>query len=492
MCIHSDVFHTFIGQLSMLRQWYDLAKNLITPHVDNNISSENGEDVIRHHLRLFGITSKFYKSKCDRIKLPVIEIVYKRNGVLSESKVEEIKSGLIIISVLPEMSDIEKLGINLLNSNNNPPEIFKQTCFYTKSPLRLRTLHAWKTINATIGKPIVIDSMGSTIWLWYPLGLGGVLFIGTDLAEDLIRYRQGNPKSVSDSNRQQRALWGFDFERPVYLYEQQLLGESKYARPADDWMYLLTNFLSQELGFKTEPVLPGNAKGAVIITGDDDQAFLEKYEAQLKFLKETPMTYFMHPLTKHTRDTIETMLNKSYIDIGIHPDALNKPSKYKYLLNKQTKWFKNLFGRPPLSVRNHGFLNDGYWGHLNPWISNEIKFSSNIPGLNGRILTGSLLPARTLFDNKLTEHWSLLTSIGDGIVFINGCTAKEGLKCIYDLADTIILSNIPGIIVINLHPQNFHDTMFLHHAMLELIKNGFHPWTVSECYQWFYKRDCRE
>ena len=88
------------------------------------------------------------------------------------------------------------------------------------------------------------------------------------------------------------------------------------------------------------------------------------------------------------------------------------------------QWFYKLIGRRAKYVRNHGFLNDGYWRHAVAWCKEGIVGSSNLPGLDGRILNGSLLPSRLVLNGKVTSHWSILTAFGDGAFFIHGLFAQ--------------------------------------------------------------------
>jgi hypothetical protein len=226
------------------------------------------------------------------------------------------------------------------------------------------------------------------------------------------------------------------------------------------------------------------APGAVVVTGDDDQAYLAE---QLSLLGETPITYFLHPQTRHTPATLKSMLDRPWIDLGLH--ALDEPTRYGEKLAEQVRWFRELVGTAPLSVRNHGFLNDGYWGHLPHWQREGIRISSNLPGLGGRILNGSLLPARLANRGELTDHWSILTAIGDGVRFVAGMSDEDAAACITRLGQDISRSGVPGVIVLNLHPQNVGETRAMHGAVHELIAVGFCAMTLSEVLGWFSARD---
>jgi len=289
--------------------------------------------------------------------------------------------------------------------------------------------------------------------------------------------------------RQTEPQWGYAGERPVYLYEEQLRDADRFDRDADWWAVALARVIANAMGISLAPVLPDDAAGAVIVTGDDDQAALEKYAEQLALLDNTPVTYFLHPQTRHTRESVRVMLGKPWIDLGLHPDALDAPSRYRELLLEQGERIADLIGHRPLSVRNHGFLNDGYWGHLPAWLEYGIRISSNLPGVDGRVLNGSLLPARLVYGQSLTRHWSLLTAIGDGMRFALNSTDAQAGRRILDLADAVRASGVPGIIVLNLHPENVLETREMHRAAIEVIRSGFCAWTMRECLEWFERRD---
>jgi hypothetical protein len=335
------------------------------------------------------------------------------------------------------------------------------------------------------GEAVVTDNEGACAWRHVGRGRGGFLLVGTDLAGDLLRLRQGDPCMAA--GRQQDPMWDVAGERPVYLFERQLDGLSREdQRQADFWAVLAADCIASCAGVALEPVLPEAAPGAVVITGDDDQAYLEKYEQQQALLRGAPITYFLHPLTRHSSATLRTLCQRAPVDLGIHPDAIDAPSDYPRLLHEQCKWFRQLTGTQPMSLRNHGFLNDGYWGHLRPWLHEGVRISSNLPGLDGRALNGSLLPARVWMDGVLTPHWSIVTAIGDGIRYVDGGRPDaQAANCVYDLADAIRRSRIPGVLVLNLHPQNVEDTRLMHQAALEVVRSGFLAWNMRDCVDWF-------
>jgi hypothetical protein len=88
------------------------------------------------------------------------------------------------------------------------------------------------------------------------------------------------------------------------------------------------------------------------------------------------------------------------------------------------------------------------------------------------------------WDGTLTEHWSVLTAIGDGVVFALRFTTEQSAACIHGMADKIRSSGVPGLIVLNLHPDNIESTVAMHHAALEVASNGFLPWSMRDCLEW--------
>jgi hypothetical protein len=437
-------------------------------------------EVVAHHLRLFGVRDA---TAGDDDAPRHLTIVDGQGGDAAAAASVDARAGGVVVALDPTPAFCATFGVTSTAIDVAPPlqMILSATTGIVQQ--RLRTLHSAQRFAHAEGVPVVIHDSGVATWFWLPVGAGGILFVGTDLAADLVRYRQGDP--AKEHARPTDPVWGIAGERPLYLFEEQIAGEDPAARHADAWAMATAHIAACHLRRPLQPMLPGNAPGAVIITGDDDQAFLEKYEEQLALLGRTPITYLLHPLTRHTGKTVRTMLGKPWIDLGVHPDALETPAEYGALLKQQCDWFRRLTGKPPVSLRNHGFLNDGYWRHLPHWLDEGVRISSNLPGLDGRVLNGSLLPARLAYGDRLTNHWSMLTAFGDGMIFALGMTDAEAGARVRDLAEKVVASGIPGIIVLNLHPQNVAETRAMHRAALDVIDDGFVAWTLRDCLNWF-------
>lgn len=427
---------------------------------------------MRHMMQVFGLRPAVANLR--------VEILVQPTQLDAEINSRALQ-GNVVMAILPSHAFCQALGVDVVST-----PAFGDADLDCTVPLlcaaKLRTLHPSLRFHGQ-GEPVIVDHDSRTAWLFVPKGAGGVLLVGTSVIADIIRYRQGDPLA----ERPREAVWDIAGERPIYLFEKQILGLPRYQeRQADFWAVICAGFLSAKLRIPLLAVLPGGVDGAVVLTGDDDQAQLEKYGEQLKLIGSTPITYFLHPLTRHTSDTLNRMLRRYQVDLGIHPDALEEPQNYTNLLHQQCAWFEGLTTRRANSVRNHGFLNDGYWGHLKPWIDEKIHISSNIPGLDGRALNGSLLPARVYAGGSLTNHWSVVTAIGDGVRYVNGGKSDvESANCIFDLADAIRQSGIPGVMVLNFHPQNVSDTRAMHLAALEVIRSGFIGWNMRDCLDWF-------
>lgn len=282
----------------------------------------------------------------------------------------------------------------------------------------------------------------------------------------IIEFKQGQIYKV-DSDVDRSAL-GFDFERPIYLYEG-LVDKSNPTKPfADILGFELAQQFSKLNDIPLIEVLPYGAKGLVILTGDDDQAYLEKYSEQIKVIKDFPITYFLHPLTRHNKETLSNL--NSNIEFGIHPDALEAPKKYSELAMEQLKNIQAIVENKIISVRNHGYLSDGYQGHLETWEKLGLEIDVNIPGVDGTALNGSYLPMKVKkIEGTWSEHYSLLTAFGDGMIFAYNMTESEAVSKIKKLAKQIE-NSIPGVLVFNLHPQNISLTTKIHKSILSIAK----------------------
>ncbi len=436
-------------------------------------------DFIAHHLRLFGLGRPNEAHNLSLMTFP---------GKGEAATARECATGDgVAVAILPEPDFLAEIGVTELASNLSPTHL-KYCGGFVSGRGGIKTLHPFRSYSHPQGQAVVVAHDGAAVWLWVPVGKGGFLILGTDIAEDLLRYRQGNPECAS--SRPTEAQWGFAGERPVYLFEAQLAGEDSNARHADWWAIALAETLAEKLHMPRASILPGGAPGAIVITGDDDQAYLEKYDEQLTLLGDTPITYLLHPLTRHTPKTMRAMRQRnSGVDFGIHPDALEAPQRYNEIFDEQVAWYRGLTSANPVSLRNHGFLNDGYWGHLDAWLKHRVGISSNLPGFDGRILNGSLLPARVVFEDALTAHWSILTAIGDGVRFASGMSDKEAAERVENVADSIRRSGIPGVMVLNMHRKKVSETRAMHHAALEIIRSGFVAWNLRQCWEWFQLTD---
>ena len=241
---------------------------------------------------------------------------------------------------------------------------------------------------------------------WHRSARRRTLLIGLDIEEEMVRHRQGDPTKVDTARV--KSAFGFDFERPNYLFEDQLHPQYRTIPWADHLGFYLAETCARLSGYPLIEPLPQGARAAVVLTGDDDQAFLEKYAEQLRIVGRLPITYFLHPLTRHTRETLEHF--PPNVELGLHPDALDKPDTYDQLCMEQAQQICHLSGKLMRIVRNHGYLNRGYLGHLNAWKENGLKLDVNCTGIEGTALNASFLPMRLRQrDGTWAEHYNLLT-----------------------------------------------------------------------------------
>jgi hypothetical protein len=442
------------------------------------VSARTSSEFLAHLLRVFG----FPQASAAKDGAPVV-LYRPREEEVSTAR-EILARGGTIAAVLPAVEFAEAFAVVSEARTIGSPQVLQADRAGPKAWRRLRTLHSYMGFTSAEGVSVISDGEGRAAWLYLSTAARGqIIFIGTDVVSDVVRYRQGDPAVVT--TRPTEPVWGYAGERPNYLFEAQLAGEDFRERPADWWCEALADALEKLCGQVRSPMLPGGAPGAIVVTGDDDQAALHHYAQQREALGSLPITYFLHPLTKHDKASLKQLGAGRRLELGLHPDALDHPDRYRELFSEQARWFRHLTGEDTRTVRNHGFLNDGYWGHAATWNDHGVEGSSNLPGLDGRIINGSLLPARLLLDDKLTEHWSILTAIGDGIVFVHGWDDVQSAACVLDLANRIRESGVPGVIVINLHPENIDKTRGMHDAVLKLAQDGFVPWTMSECFEWF-------
>ena len=441
------------------------------------------QSIVAHHLRLFGVVATeglreevgCFVHVCDR---PDVDEV--------DAALDTCSRGRVVVAVQPSVRYCQRLGVTHSSRLHAAPAVLS---VFAKHPVRdqMRPLHCFASYACERANTLVRDAAGSSVWIEYPSGDGIIIVIGTDLAGDLVRYRQGDQRAVE--HRELAPVWGYAGERPNYLFSDQLEGVDPSKRHADWMMAALRDALCNFRPSLVGEILPEGVAGAIVLTGDDDQAELGTYAEQLNHLDGVPITYFLHPKTRHDSASLQRLRESYRVDLALHPDALDEPARYTQLLHEQVRWYSALVGEQPSAVRNHGYLNDGYWGHLAAWEAEGLRWSMNLPGVDGRILNGSLLPARVATPHVLTHHWSMLTMYGDGMHFALGMSDECAATRIHSGATELKASGVPGVMVANFHPQNIGQTHAMHAAMKELVRDGFVAWTVSDCINWFEARD---
>jgi len=440
------------------------------------------QQVLLHHLRLFG---------CDHRVLRSIAVISGDAPDRFDALASGLGSCQLIVLHQPGLDLCASLGIAVNDRVETAPVEF----YISKAPAsrrRLRSLHRVRLYSHPEGLPVAVlgtdsDTLDGAVWLRISHGNTDILILGSAVAEDLVRYRQGDPAQVTVG--QVGLVADFAHERANYLFEAQRAGEPRHERHADVIAAALADIVTQMLGLVPLPVLPNGVLGAVVITGDDDQAYVERYAEQIDLLGGLPVTYFLHPLTRLTPPEMRRLFAGKRVELGLHPDALDDTGRYAITLTKQANWFRRFAGFPAVSVRNHGFLNAGYWDYVPSWQMAGLHVSSNVTAADGTALNGSYLPSRVALGGQLTDHWSILTALGDGLLFAYAQEPEAAADKVLAAGDAIIQSGIPGVLVLNLHPQNVDRSAAIHHAVHDLVHSGFHAWTLRDCIAWFERRD---
>lgn len=344
-----------------------------------------------------------------------------------------------------------------------------------------RALLPHLAFDRAAGRPIWVDETGLAVIAWREAGERLELVVGVQPDLELRRYTHGDPAKVDETV--DRARFGFGWERPNYLYDANVVPRFPTAAWADALGFTIAEALARESGLPLVAPLPRGARGLVLLTGDDDQAELERYGRQLDLLGGFPITYYLHPLTKHTPTTLAAM--PASVQFGVHIDAVDTPDRYDELCFEQCGLLRELCGQPSRTVRNHGYLNRGYLGHLDAWERCGLWLDANYPGVDGTALTGSFLPFRTQRpDGSWSSHYGLLTPFGDGMLYALKMTADAARRRIRAVAAQLERTR-PGVLVFNFHPQNIIDTVPLHEEVLAIARRpGWHAVGAETYLDW--------
>ncbi|MEQ8746006.1 hypothetical protein [Pyruvatibacter sp.] len=331
--------------------------------------------------------------------------------------------------------------------------------------------------------PVIVTQSGDIVVGWLLRGNQRRLICGFDPVSQFARYTHGDPARAGFSG--QKNLWSAaGHEQPAYLYANHVVSGHEAAPWVDMLGSWLTETLSRMANIPALHPLPGGAKGAVLLTGDDDQAELAKYRHQQKVLNGFPISYFMMDSTNHTPETIQELSPNT--EFGLHVDSLERPGDYDKACAEQFTAVKVLLGdRDVRSIRNHGHLNRGYWGHISAWDENGLKFDLNIRGLDGTCPTGSFLPFSVAPDGTgWAERFSLFSTFSDSMKFYQELSERQQIRLIRRFVRQIEKVG-PGVLVFNFHPQNVADGEAVHRAIVAIgARKGWRPLGVTSYLRW--------
>lgn len=370
----------------------------------------------------------------------------------------------LTLIIAPDASAVRLAG---LRAYQEPAGGFLYTprrSWFARRPPAYRPLLAHVSFSGEGLTPVLATKDGRTVIGWWQHNGQRHLIVGLNVVEELVRYTHGDPTKVETAR--DKTLWGHGHERSAYLFEDHIVRGYELSPWADRLGFLLARLIAFTCGIPLVEPLPEGAKGGVVLTGDDDQAYLEKYDEQLRLLDGFPISYIMLPHTKHTSETLARMPKS--VEFGIHVDALPNPAAYEQIAREQTNAVRRLTGHHARTVRNHGHLNRGYWGQLAAWEDCGLVFDLNTRGLDGTCPTGSYLPFRVRrADLTWSNHTSLFSTFSDSMLYLQKWPQRKQVAIITGLANQIERTD-PGVIVVNLHPQNVSDHHDVHRAVMSI------------------------
>lgn len=332
-------------------------------------------------------------------------------------------------------------------------------------------------------EPLIVTLDGRVVVGWRVLRGRRQLVCGFDPVAEFCLYTHGDPDKAGQDVR--KNLWSPNgHEQPAYLYSGHLARGHESAPWVDQLGAWLSTALSSLAGIPQLHPLPHRARGLILLTGDDDQAQIEKYRYQQELLGGFPITYFMMDCTNHTPETLAELSPAT--EFGVHVDGLPAPEGYEGFCDEQLAGVRQLLaGHPIRSIRNHGHLNRGYWGHLAAWHSSGLTLDLNVRGLDGTCPTGSFLPfSVSAHGLGWGEHYSLFSTFSDSMGPYQGLSERQQAKLIKRFASQIEAAG-PGILVFNLHPQNVQEVERVHRTLMSIAnRSGWRAVGVSGLLDW--------
>jgi hypothetical protein len=341
-------------------------------------------------------------------------------------------------------------------------------------------------------RPLLINNRGEHEAIAQQFGRGTIFWVGPNVVEEIVRYRQGDPAVPAPQIPYD--LVECTCERPMYRYEPVISERRALLPEADIWGWLLVHWIWKLMVGPQILVWPlPHAQYIVsLLTADGDEASKEQVAEMSSLLSRAnvPWTLFATPNTAKNESWAPRELNE-YNDFAIHPVLYdNDPDNYESTLREQLQWFVEKFGCRPSAVRNHMFFQKGYLDLHEIWEKESIPVNFNLPwciNIGNRImpavLGGTFHPFHYRRSNSSwMQHMGIVSPYGDGILFM--LEKKHAWKHARRLAKYLIrtmLDYFPGVLVTNFHPYNIEKNINLIEYYINAIKkNGAKSINVSQ------------
>jgi len=326
-------------------------------------------------------------------------------------------------------------------------------------------------------RPLLINTRGEYEAVAQHFSKGTIYWVGSNVADEIIRFRQGDPSLPRpDIEYQLHKIC----ERPQYRFECILERERAHLPEADLWGWWFAQCVWKLAGRPPRfwP-LPAAERSVVLFTGDEDECDPELVERQVALFGEQniPFTLFATMRSQLDEAAIKRF-SAERVKYELHPVVDSDPDNYEPIFAQQMQWFEKRFGTSARAVRNHMHLHKGYIDYSEVWERYGIVMDFNYPGSDGTVLNGSLLPMQyRSVDGRWLTTYAQITLFADSLFAkLTASEARARVKKTF----AIMNDGLPGAVVFNFHPFNIEiSAPFLQSIMKWILQKACSSLDVS-------------
>ena len=338
------------------------------------------------------------------------------------------------------------------------------------------------------------------------VGSGRIVSFAFDLALCVLMLRQGDPAKTEFAPK------GDTCARPSHLASDIGPDDSGWFPYADFLSRLLVDLVRDSLPAPVPLLhhLPGDAKGLLLYSGDEDGAEVAWNDEELDYVADAGgrMSLYLIPInTKSTRGDVERYKRRN--DVGPHPNLRpldGEPVSVRVAeFERQILMYQDLFGSQARTLRNHSTAWAGYTDL--PEIMEKLGIGMEANFFSGNYMRsrtpepyaayGAALPMRFCRPNgRLIDVFQQHTHVSDDVLFhatvdYSYKISPEQYSAVLDRVLTDIVTRFHTPYAVCIHPSNWvrFSRPQGQELLLQASRKGLPVWSLDQWLDFWEARD---